>query len=128
MNRLVQDKVVAKSAFSKELDIPTENQLFDEIAAADVVVDDFKAWYPQWPMANTEHHLNILVPVPVVPVSVVLLYSSTGTTVPCTLYSVPVNSRSICSRTGTTCVMHHYFTTREACVIPTHTSEIIGHS
>ena len=36
--------------------------------------------------------------------------------------------RSICSRTDTTCVMHHYFTTREACVIPTHTCGIIGHS
>ena len=41
---------------------------------------------------------------------------------------VPVNSRSICSRTGTTCVMHYYFTTREARVIPTHTCGIIGHS
>ena len=36
MNRLVLDKVVAKNTFGKELDIPTENQLFDEIAAAGI--------------------------------------------------------------------------------------------
>ena len=36
INRLVQDKVVAKGAFGKELDMPTENQLFDEIAAAGI--------------------------------------------------------------------------------------------
>ena len=30
MNRLVLDKVVAKNTFGKELDIPTENQLFDD--------------------------------------------------------------------------------------------------
>ena len=36
INRLVQDKVIAKGAFGKELDIPTENQLFDEIASAGI--------------------------------------------------------------------------------------------
>ena len=54
---------------------------------------------------------SVLVPVLMVPVPV-----------------VPVDLRFIYSRTGTTCVMHHYFTTREACEIPTHTSGIIGHS
>ena len=35
INRLVQDKVIAKGVF-KELDIPTENQPFDEIVAAGI--------------------------------------------------------------------------------------------
>ena len=35
INRLVQDKVVAKGVY-KELDMPTENQLIDEIAAAGI--------------------------------------------------------------------------------------------
>ena len=39
INRLVQDKVVAKGVFGKELDIPTENQLLDEIASAGINID-----------------------------------------------------------------------------------------
>ena len=35
INRLVQDKVVAKGVY-KDLDMPTENQLIDEIGAAGI--------------------------------------------------------------------------------------------
>lgn len=51
--RLLDIDYAAFDAFLVALDI-----LASSGVAVDIIVDDFRAWYPQWPMANTEHHLN----------------------------------------------------------------------
>ena len=51
--RLLDIDYAAFDAFTVALDI-----LASSGVEVDIVVDDFRAWYPQWPMANTEHHLN----------------------------------------------------------------------
>ena len=51
--RLLDIDYAAFDAFTVALDI-----LASSGVAVDIVVDDFRAWYPQRPMANTEHHLN----------------------------------------------------------------------